>query len=297
MLFILWSLCHLLLFGSLFEPSEGIYIGCSDWHASEHGKVCCVKCHPGNRLVKQCGTDPTQLCKPCEANTFTTNPTKKFCDVCTVCPDPQFVQKPCNATADTVCGCKGGTICGNQLCSFCVQECRKGQEPENRGCRECPEGTFNDKIHSFCRPWRASCPKGKVFVAKGDAFSDIKCSGIPKGPTVTLVPLLPEESNTVKTLPFITKTENTFWPIVGIVAGFSVTASVFILLLGLSYKRSKKQTKAQTKDPKPETLLPEELRVVMVQQDDACSFRQPEQEQGGSLESIDSQDSETKLLA
>lgn len=43
--------------------------------------------------------------------------------------EPQVQLKPCSADADTVCGCKSGLRCGNQRCEYCVQECRKGQEP------------------------------------------------------------------------------------------------------------------------------------------------------------------------
>lgn len=48
-----------------------------------------------------------------------------------LCTDPQIQVKPCSATADTVCGCKPGLRCGNQRCEYCVEECKKGQEPTN----------------------------------------------------------------------------------------------------------------------------------------------------------------------
>uniref|UniRef100_A0A8B9KD65 Tumor necrosis factor receptor superfamily, member 9a n=2 Tax=Astyanax mexicanus TaxID=7994 RepID=A0A8B9KD65_ASTMX len=299
----LWSLCHLPLIVCLLGFSEAQpQIGCADWELGDRNRnnVCCRACHPGNRLVTTCGPDPTKLCEPCEANRFITHPIKKYCDVCRVCTEPQIQLKACTAAFDTVCGCEPGLRCGDQPCSFCVDECGKGQEPVKRGCRTCPTGTFNDKIHSSCKPWRSSCPDDKVLVAKGDAFSDIKCKGKTKNTTVS------QEFNTVE--PLLVKTprpsDDPIWPIVGLAASFAVGTIILILSLGLAYRRRKNKTKAETKtviktetmDPMPETSPIAELRVIMVEPDDACSFRQPEQEQGGSLESIDSENSESKLI-
>lgn len=139
----------------------------------------------GNRLVEQCGRDPTELCKPCEPTTYTDHPLDFICKKCTQCigtiqhifwasqdpwksveivknvlqkiyiilthficrnrekkpyvskaslsmplpTDPQVQVKACTASADTVCGCKSGFVCGNSECTHCVQECTKGQEP------------------------------------------------------------------------------------------------------------------------------------------------------------------------
>lgn len=58
--------------------------------------------------------------------------------------------------------------------------------------------------------------------------------------------------------------------------------------------------KAWRKTEKPKTAtsdqeLSEDSRIIVVEQE-ACSFHHPEQEQGGSSESISTQDSESKLI-
>uniref|UniRef100_A0A668A0A9 TNFR-Cys domain-containing protein n=1 Tax=Myripristis murdjan TaxID=586833 RepID=A0A668A0A9_9TELE len=108
----------------------------------------------GNRIFNRCGQDPKQLCVPCEEGTFTTEPRVYSCSRCSDCTGAQVVKKACTSTSDTVCGCQDGLQCGDATCSFCVTTCGKGEEPVQRSCRPCANGTFNDKIHEKCKPWR-----------------------------------------------------------------------------------------------------------------------------------------------
>ncbi|XP_036446826.1 tumor necrosis factor receptor superfamily member 9a [Colossoma macropomum] len=292
---ILWSLCHALLSASLFHTSVRTEDGCADWRLSDNG-ICCEACHPGNRFVKHCGEDRNQLCKPCDPDTFLNHPKKPYCNRCSQCIDPRVVVKNCTPSSDTVCGCKAGLRCGNSQCSYCVDECKKGEEPtEERTCRKCPQGTFNDQIHSKCKPRRTSCPEGQELVSISDASLNNEC----KLKASTLAPALitPLEYNTVEPLKTkIEKKDDTFWLLAGI-AGFIFVLICFVILyLGFAYQRAKNMTNTETKDLRPETLPPEELRVMIMEHDDACSFRQPEQEQGGSSESLSTQDSDSKLI-
>ncbi|XP_058265559.1 tumor necrosis factor receptor superfamily member 9a [Hemibagrus wyckioides] len=266
------GLCHILLITTVLYTTEAVTSGCQTWNI-KGDKVCCEKCNPGNRLVAQCGLDRSVLCTPCKPNTFTVLPLTPYCHRCTQCIDPQVQEKPCNASADTVCGCKSGFRCGDQECTYCIEECTKGQEPtDERDCRKCPDGTFNDKIHSACKPWTKRCPEGEQIIVHGNEFSDIQCG---KGPDAT-------------------SSDNFFYPLIGIFAAISALIIILFLLLWFAYKRTK--NKSQSKDLKPTTPSQGELTIMMVEHEEACSFHQPEQEQGGSSESINTQDSESKLI-
>ncbi|XP_062872089.1 tumor necrosis factor receptor superfamily member 9a [Trichomycterus rosablanca] len=276
---------YLALFtSSLLLSAEEISAGCQDWILGQNRSVCCRRCKPGNRLVMECGPDPEKLCAPCHPNTYTVKPMSMACSRCTQCSDPQFELKACNTSTDTVCGCKPGLRCGDNQCKFCVDECGKGEEPTpKRSCRKCPEGTFNDKIHSSCKPWTKSCPEGQILIAKGDAFSDIKCSR-------EVTTYAPSEVNTVELLPVGKKTnDQSIWPLVGIFGGASAFIAVIILSLWLISRRTgKSENKTQSKN--------QEFTVMMVDHEEPCSFHQPEQEKGGSSESLSTQNSESKLI-
>lgn len=49
--------------------------------------------------------------------------------VCVCVGGALTLKKACTRSRDTECGCKAGLRCGDGHCSFCVQECGKGQEP------------------------------------------------------------------------------------------------------------------------------------------------------------------------
>uniref|UniRef100_A0A8C4GP69 Tumor necrosis factor receptor superfamily, member 9a n=1 Tax=Dicentrarchus labrax TaxID=13489 RepID=A0A8C4GP69_DICLA len=148
--------------------------------------VCSVSLFVGNRLVKECGRSPKELCIPCEPRTYTVKPKEFRCARCTQC----IVQvEQCTATTDTKCGCMEGLICGDDRCSFCIDKCDRGQEPtKERSCRPCPDGTFNDKSHQMCKPWSIKCSKPyQNIVAKGTAFTDIKCANVSLSPVHPLI--------------------------------------------------------------------------------------------------------------
>ncbi|XP_051948028.1 tumor necrosis factor receptor superfamily member 9-like isoform X2 [Xyrauchen texanus] len=282
MLVAVQRLCFILLFASLEPYSEGANTGCDAWSLTILQDVCCTKCKPGNRLVDRCGRDPELLCTPCEPDSYTTDPISPFCHKCTQCIGIQFTLKPCNISSDTVCGCEKGYRCGNKECSFCVTECRKGQEPDKfRSCRNCSHGTFNDRIHSMCKPWRESCPEGQILVTKGDALKDHECR-------LDLDILQDTSYLSVK------KAEITWLP-VGIGGGMAVLSVLCIIASVVACVQAQNKTEKSLKTDSPDQELLEDSRIMIVEQED-CSFHHPEQEQGGSSESISTQDSEIKLI-
>ncbi|XP_060913668.1 tumor necrosis factor receptor superfamily member 9-like [Labrus mixtus] len=271
--------------------------GCVLW--DQHGDdVCCKKCHPGNRLVTECGPDPKKLCTPCERGTFTNEAKTKKCDMCRHCVEALVLVKECTNSINTVCGCREGLTCGNDECTFCVDKCGKGQEPTvNRSCRRCPEGTFNNQTHQKCKPWGTKCLNpGQVIVAKGDAFSDIKCSDIPEGTTgsedsVITVSNAKKPGNTERELPLLL-------PLV-----FGIMLICFIVTL--AWKIHKRRPSKEETSPK-EMEEPEESSEKMIIEPPSdeprtlvaveCSFHEAQQEQGSSLESLTSKDSSERLL-
>ncbi|XP_056588900.1 tumor necrosis factor receptor superfamily member 9a [Triplophysa dalaica] len=299
---LLHGLCYIwLILAGLVPYTKCSDSGCDDWTISvkDSQEVCCNKCKPGNRLVKNCGKDPELLCRPCEANKYTTNPKSYSCNICTQCIGPQFTIKPCNIRSDTVCGCKAGYRCGDERCSHCVTECKTGEEPTTfRSCAKCPEGNFNDKIHSMCKKWKASCPNGQVLDNKGNAFRDHECIVDNEVMKINKITKSNEyEKNSIdNTLLVVSgkKQEKMNWIpvcIAGFVAMLAVLCFVASVTTCVKARSKKKEPKAVTSDQE----LSEDSRIMVVDQE-ACSFRHPEQEQGGSSESISTQDSESKLI-
>ncbi|KAJ8016767.1 hypothetical protein DPEC_G00010780 [Dallia pectoralis] len=273
----------LFILGSLSYSGPG-QIGCSKWSTSpDTDDVCCDICHPGNRLVKSCGPDPKKLCVPCENETYTRETKATTCLLCTQCVGgAQVLKKACTRTQDTECGCKTGLRCGNDECSFCVEECGTGQEPHPyaRSCRNCSHGTFNDQIHEKCKPWRTSCPHpGERIVVSGDAVSDHMCSREP-------------EVSTLSTNRDSEGDSRLLWALISLCVFF-----IILIICFLSFIKSKAKTISNqltgTKKPPVELGPPTDDPSTLID----ISYHQPQQEQGSISESLDSLDSETKLLS
>ncbi|KAG7477697.1 hypothetical protein MATL_G00072410 [Megalops atlanticus] len=254
----------LLLAAGFLGSVCGVEKGCARWNSAEDGNVCCELCRAGNRLVTKCGPDPKELCVPCEDGTYTNFPGVEICQSCTQCIGVQIVKQECTSFNDTVCDCGTGYLCGDAKCSFCHEECKKGQQP-------LPNRTFNDKIHSKCVPWSKRCPQlNQEIVKNGTAVSDIVCA--PK-------------SNENK--------DGSEWMVVAIAGICLCLAIVMALSLLLRHMKKKKLTMTMEKAV-PQILIPEGRRWVVKQEE--CSFCFPQQEQGSSLESVASVESKEKLL-
>ncbi|XP_030634146.1 tumor necrosis factor receptor superfamily member 9b [Chanos chanos] len=256
--------CGVVLFLSiLVAPVHGVDPHCEDW-IPLGTNVCCKKCQPGHRLWKTCGNATETLCQPCQKDEYLPAGDQRSCLRCTQCIGPQIEKMACNASRDTVCDCKTGLRCGDSQCSYCVQECGKGEQPtDSRTCEPCPNGTFNDQIHKTCRPWTDGCPEGKRIVTPGTAISDAICGSDISSELAVLITIF---------------------------CMSVLICSVVPLCVMIRYKRKKliKNTPGSEAQPEP--------RQEVLQEE--CSFCFPQQEHGGSsLSSIASLDSEEKLLS
>lgn len=279
---ILWAAALSLLMQCISCSSGQTDSGCLQW-VQDGNNVCCKACRPGNRMVSACGPSPKNLCTPCEPNKFIVNPTDGSCKLCTQCVGAQVLVKKCTATTDTVCGCRDGLACGDAHCSFCVTKCGKGQEPtEERSCRPCPEGTFNNQTHQKCKSWSTRCPNpGQKIVAEGDALSDIKCADVSVRPVTR--PEQPDQPEPA-------------WPLVlSVGTSLFLVACSFILIIIVTMKIRQKRKKTKmtiTKTPIIRTPTDDPRTLIAVE----CSFHEAQQEQGSSSESLASKDSSEQLL-
>nr|XP_020467553.1 tumor necrosis factor receptor superfamily member 9-like [Monopterus albus] len=279
---ILWALCFCLLTQGYLGSMETTDRGCMKWTLSG-ANVCCEACHPGNRLIARCGPNPKDLCEPCKTGTFTVNPLAYRCDRCRGCYGALVLLKECTATTNTKCGCKEGLICGDDHCSFCVTRCDKGQEPtEDRLCRPCPDGTFNDQVHQKCKPWSTKCPsEGQHIVAKGDAFTDMKCSNI--SVALSNRPIHPDPNEQA-------------WPLIlSVVVSVALMGFTVIIIITVARKIAKKRKKTKKAIPKTpiiRTPTDDPRTLIAIE----CSFHEAQQEQGSSSESLDSKDSSDQLI-
>ncbi|XP_023697259.1 tumor necrosis factor receptor superfamily member 9a isoform X2 [Paramormyrops kingsleyae] len=240
---------------------------CDRWTFAENSSdVCCEICSEGHYLVKQCGPDPQKLCDPCPTRKYL-NKTNSSCVPCRTCSDPQqVVMHRCTTSSDTVCGCEKGHHCANSECSKCAP-CGEGEELLQDGsCHKCPYGKFKNESLSSCRPWSNSCPQqGCWIMVNGTAVSDSICLACPKG--IQCHPVPP------KSMMIIIIVAVVFF-------GLGLLPSCFLIGKLHMYKQEEKPPGSENE---PQTLI----------------FRlgQPEQEQGGSMGSVSSDDSEKSLLS
>uniref|UniRef100_A0A1A7XRY8 TNFR-Cys domain-containing protein n=2 Tax=Iconisemion striatum TaxID=60296 RepID=A0A1A7XRY8_9TELE len=278
MVLIQWLMGLALFTQSCVSSLDQTEVGCKTWR-QKGDDVCCDECHPGNRLVKQCGPRPKELCIPCETGTYTQNPMTLRCARCTQCVGAQVHLKDCTMKSDTQCGCRDGLTCGDGKCSYCVEKCAKGFEPtDDSSCRPCPHGTFNDKSHSRCKPWSTRCPgPNQEIVSEGNAFSDVQCQ----------VMVTPENSPKPPAVnPDLPRPVVSYEVIIAVMMAVFIATIVIIIIVAVKVnhtrKKPEKKPEKQLTTPVIRTPTDDPRTLIAIE----CSFHEAQQEQGSSTESL-----------
>ncbi|XP_034260688.1 tumor necrosis factor receptor superfamily member 9 [Pantherophis guttatus] len=201
------------------------------------------------------------FCKSsCPNGTFSPGPSES-CRQCSVCDRTLVYKQKCTKTTDAICECARGYSCG-QNCEAC--ECPLGQQRTITGCQKCPEKTFNDRPTGECKPWK-KCPGDKIR-EPGTKERDVVCWSESEIPTTK-----PSTSLAV----FSTKASEEGKQLILITTAFVITAFLFATCMVLAYLFFRSWI--QKKPPKPS-------HGQLAQEVDDCTYRYPEEEEGGSCE-------------
>ncbi|XP_077007527.1 tumor necrosis factor receptor superfamily member 9 isoform X2 [Tamandua tetradactyla] len=180
---------------------------------------------------------------------------------------------------DSCSNCPAGTFCGkskSQLCIPCPPSsfsntggqvacsiCRRCE-----GCKGCSFGTFNDQIHGICRPWTDCSSDGRSVLVNGTQERDVVC-----GPASSEFPPATPSSTVPAPVrgPGSSSGHTACWLALTLAAVLCLLVSV-VLHFSVA-KRSREKLLYILKQPfiKP---------VQTVQEEDSCSCRFPEEEEG-----------------
>nr|XP_021137621.1 tumor necrosis factor receptor superfamily member 9 [Columba livia] len=176
----------------------------------------------------------------------------------------------CVALSDAECTCKEGYRCSGDSCSRCDRSCGVGQENTKSGCQTCRYGTFNDQPNGSCKNW-TKCSANQVLES-GTTAKDVICKHTSDNPPLLTSP--PTTSPAIP-LPITVPGEDLQTDAVSIsltVAG--VLCIVFLLpscICLIIWQKKKLRDVFKKMHATPEQ---------SVQEEDACSCRFPEEEQG-----------------
>ncbi|XP_023407868.1 tumor necrosis factor receptor superfamily member 9 isoform X3 [Loxodonta africana] len=126
-------------------------------------------------LGTYCVKNESQICSPCPLNSFSSTGGQMNCDMCRKCEGVFKTKRACSPTRDAECECVSGFHCLGAGCTMCQQDCKQGQELTKEGCKDCCLGTFNDQKNGICRPWTNCSLEGKSVLANGTKKRDVVC--------------------------------------------------------------------------------------------------------------------------
>uniref|UniRef100_A0A8C3VXP7 TNF receptor superfamily member 9 n=1 Tax=Catagonus wagneri TaxID=51154 RepID=A0A8C3VXP7_9CETA len=224
----------------------------------------CSNCSAGTF----CGKNKQELCSPCPSNSFSSTSGQTACDVCRKCEGVFRTKKACSSTSNAVCECVQGFHCLGAGCAMCEEDCAQGQELTKEGCKDCSFGTFNDQEHGVCRPWTDCSLAGKTVLVNGTKARDVVC-----GPrSADFSPGTPSTTTPVPRR----ETGHTSHVIVFFLALMSTAVFVLASYLALRFSAVQEGRKKLLYIFKRPFMKP----VQTVQEEDACSCRFPEEEEG-----------------
>ncbi|XP_008056701.1 tumor necrosis factor receptor superfamily member 9 [Carlito syrichta] len=216
-----------------------------------------------------CGKNNNSICIPCPSNSFSSTSGQRHCNICKQCVGVFRIRKACSTTSNAECVCISGYHCLEAGCTMCAKDCEQGQELTTEGCKDCRFGTFNDEKHGICQPWTNCSLDGKYVLVHGTKKSDVVCGPVPADFT-------PGISSATTPAP---ATEPGFSPQILTFFLALTSATLLFLLFFLMFRfsvvgRGREKLLYIFKQP---FLRP----VQTVQEEDACSCRFPEEEEGG----------------
>ncbi|XP_032094323.1 tumor necrosis factor receptor superfamily member 9-like isoform X1 [Thamnophis elegans] len=236
------------------------------------GAVCEVPCPKGKRRGRRRRPRPvfsleTPLTRPLFPLPGAFRPGKgQSCQQCRVCDRTLVYKQKCTETSDARCRCAEGYSCGKN-CEAC--ECPVGQQRTITGCQKCTPKTFNNRTTGECRPW-STCPGDRIR-EPGTEKRDVVCWSGSEIPTTQPSTSLPAFSTTVSEWgnDLILLVTSAFIIIIALCVAFMVLCYFF-----LRYWLRKK--------------FPKPSHGQLAQEVDDCSYRYPEEEEGGSCEALSS---------
>ncbi|XP_077007526.1 tumor necrosis factor receptor superfamily member 9 isoform X1 [Tamandua tetradactyla] len=215
-----------------------------------------------------CGKSKSQLCIPCPPSSFSNTGGQVACSICRRCEGVFRTKKACSPTSNAECECVPGFHCLRAGCTMCERDCKQGQQLTKEGCKGCSFGTFNDQIHGICRPWTDCSSDGRSVLVNGTQERDVVC-----GPASSEFPPATPSSTVPAPVrgPGSSSGHTACWLALTLAAVLCLLVSV-VLHFSVA-KRSREKLLYILKQPfiKP---------VQTVQEEDSCSCRFPEEEEG-----------------
>lgn len=231
-----------------------------------NGKWCCKSCPPGTLLsTGGCQKNKNDVCIPCTKGSYSSfQNTQSRCHLCKICSGVFTYKTMCTDKSDAICECRPGYRCIGNDCTQCKKSCSPGTELSGSDCIPCKKGTFSNKADTACIPWTNCSAKGSVVQYPGNSTQDVTCT-----PQPTTVPMPPDG----KIMEII---------ILVAAAMFLLTSIIMCGMFFITWQKKKKLSKELKKAPVLQNL-------VTPMEEDQCSCRYPEEEQGdvtGSQEPI-----------
>ncbi|XP_012329143.2 tumor necrosis factor receptor superfamily member 9 isoform X1 [Aotus nancymaae] len=216
-----------------------------------------------------CGNNKNQTCIPCPPNSFSSVGGQRVCVLCRPCKGVFRTRKVCSSTSNAECDCISGFRCLGAGCRMCEPDCKQGQESTKEGCKDCGFGTFNDQKRGVCRPWTNCSLDGKSVLVHGTKARDVVCGQ-------SSADLSPGASSVTPPAP--AREPGRSPQIVSFFLALTSAAVLFLLFfLVLRFSVVKQGRRKLLYIFKQPFMRP----VQTTQEEDACSCRFPEEEEGG----------------